>query len=527
MNSGQAREVEEDDDGTAKVSGEFSDQTETVASLVQRLGKPPNDLAEHLTAQFETLCRQLEQSDPQRVPRTDLHAWCLDGEGVLLAVDPEETFESLASLPDRPTVGSLVESFVAELNRPRASQSDKRLARMSGLAEAGLEAADGLAENEHSDAEQERRDKIAEMLKTSLIDRFGEQAVESTEEVELSTKKRPQTYQQDRRFNWNLVLGVGTAVAIIGMLYTGYRLTVMRETRVAGESQAAVPSPTKTSAGGRSSDDWRNPDVGEVAPLSPASTSVFNSEKEREKPMDALETLESLNNRTERPGKAEGLEKAFDVSVDPSSLLAIDLPSGVVLPESKSQENPKTKPGPATNAKETPVAKTGTLEEVLTESGKEPEVPESPQRIRAADVQFVALPRALDPAKSAKVPGTPSDFQSIQFPIDVPVRLDPPASDGEPVTLVSLRDEEGLAKISENESGTRFAWTDLAKANSTAAQVHHGKIQLSDGGTIFMRPAIETDPMRLRLAVRDANPSWDIGWPILPKVSRLDIMSKR
>lgn len=523
MNSGQAREVEEDDANTEKVSREFSEQTETVASLVQRLGKPPIDLSEHLSGQFETLCQHLEQNDPQRVPKTDLHAWCLDADGLLLAVDSEDTYESLASLPERPTVAALVEEFVAELNRPRASQSDKRAALMSGLAEAGLEAHDALAETEHSDAEQERRDKIAEMLTTSLIDRFGAEAVESTEIDELAAKKRPQTRQQDRRFNWNLVLGFGTAVAVLAMLYTGYRLTAMRETRVASDSETSLTSPTNTSTSGRSGDDWRNPDVGEVAPLSPAANSVFNSDKERTTPMGALETLESLNNRSDRPDKAEVVEKAFDVSVDPSSLLAIDLPSGVVLPKSNAKESPKPKPNVPKDVRKKPAEKSGTLEEVLTDSAMEPEIPESPQRIRAADVQFVALPRALNPDKSAKVPGTPSDFESIEFPIDIPVRLDPPDAEGKPVTLVSLRDQEGLAEIRAGESGTQFAWTDLAKANSTAAQVHHGKIKLTGGGTIYMRPAIETDPMRLRLAVRDANPSWDIGWPILPKVSRLEI----
>ena len=526
MSSNQAHEV--DDEGTdSPVLHDRSESIETVASLVQRLGSPPQDMAEGLAQQFKNLCVHLERNEPSRVPKTDLYCWCLDHDGVMIALDPEDSFEPLGASEPRPSVADLVSAFQSNLDRPRASQSGKRDSLKSALAESGLHVDGDLGADEHSDAEQARRDKIAALLTTSLIDRFGEDVVEAPE-IEEPAPKRPQTIQSDRRFNWNLVLGIGTAAAVVAMMYTGYRLTALRETRVAEQDESVneVVS-SSSSSSSESGAEWRNEDGDNedgdtVEPLSPSSTSVFSSNKERKTPMDALETLESLNNDRDRSAP-KTLKSAFDVSVDPSSLLAIDLPSGVVLP----RDDPKTEPKPDQKKDgETQEAAepSGTLEQVL--GGDSDEVPDSPQGIRAADVEFVALPRGQDSETKARVPGLASEFERISFPIDVPIRLDRSENADALAALVSVSDKTNLAIFSADEAGTHFGWTEFAKSDSTAKQVPHGKITTSSGGTIFMRPAIETDPIKLRLGIRDTHPSWDIGWPILPKVSRLEFEIK-
>ncbi|MEO1529147.1 MAG: hypothetical protein AAFX06_27315 [Planctomycetota bacterium] len=517
MNSGRASNLENSDTGGASSAGPPND-TETVASLVQRLGQPPRDLIDHLCEQFRKTCVDVQGLKPSRLPRTDLQAWCLDGDGKLLPTDAEDSFTSVLESNDPPGTEQLVAEFRTQLRRPRASQSGKRTALPDDLPESDSV----VLEAEHSDAEQERRDKIAEMLTSSLIDRFGADVVEEPVEVELPSKKL-QAIQPDRRFNWNMVLGVGTAAAILGMVYTGYHLTMLRETRVAGTpAESVVPASANPSTG--ADKDWRNPEVGDVEPLPPSSTSVFSSDKERSAPLDALETLESLNGNSGGSTRKSRSKESIDLLVDPSSLLAVDLPSGVVMPKGDGNEKVKEKPRQESQgSREAPAtAKTGTLKEVLGD-GESSSVPDSPQRIRAADVQFVALPRSLDSSQLAKVPGAAADFESIVFPIDVPVRLSRPDDEQAPLMLVSLSDQKNLAEIITKDGGSKFAWTDFAKADSASKQIQHGKITKSDGGTIFMRPAIEADPMKLLLGVRDSHPSWDIGWPILPKVSRLEV----
>ncbi len=89
--------------------------------------------------------------------------------------------------------------------------------------------------------------------------------------------------------------------------------------------------------------------------------------------------------------------------------------------------------------------------------------------------------------------------------------------------IVDTRNDAIVARIAADASGTRLTWVEDAGDSSPAASLIHGRLTNETGSVIYLRPTIEAESWPIDLQRADVRPTWDLRWPIPPRISRLAI----
>lgn len=556
--------------------GHEADARESVASLLGRLGTPPEDLANELSQRFEAGCQSTLASGIL-VKQVRLNEWAIGPDGTMVYIGPERL--AADELVDESTLCERLNREFAELisgdqrGLLPAASAERVLtghdAHRGGVARIGASSPDaasrtGLAAQrggrndvEETDPskltrdEQKRRDELISLFTESLADRFGEEAIAepAKEESGTSPAVQAQPLQADRRFNWNLVLGFGTAVVVSAMIWTGFKLNAIRQENARIEQEAnsvslnkdeerprkLIEKPRKRLAGAKFEEFDEIPeedqkDFGSV-------DSAFDESNEIEGLPDLFAGMvddivtEELWSPTETadPSAASAIESA----IDPEELRQLVKPNAPDQTEQESlgdlkslSEAAKTKVFPkitgdaATELGIKTAKKDQGLQQLLEGKSNEPDGPENAQGIRPAQSRFVRLPAAKQTDQPLRINAEGVAVESLEFPSEIPIEL---SASGEDKALIATETGIRIAGLSANGESTTLAWTEEAKDQKVSSQLVHGRLIDANGDSIYLRPSIETDAFQLSLNPRHMRPSWKLGAPIHPNASRLEL----
>lgn len=512
--------------------------SESVASLLSRLGTPPSDLIDHLTERFQAICEERIQSGHGPITQIDPQDWLVTSEGDLLFNAPEGNQPS-KGLGETPPLSA--EELTTEFRRllggpPQRISENQTLenhdqysspspsspatsSRVSGPRTAHTRASGQRATNygpnldvdgdqkEYSDADRARREKMAEMFTASLTERFGEDIVTAESQTE-SVPPKYEIIQRDRRFNWNLVMGVVTVAIVAAIAYAGYNVSENRKQRMASSSgyRPAANTGQLSHESATSNNDRAEPaeiDSSEVPPLKDSSASAFQEQDGDRAPPNPLETIENLMTSGDSTANEEVEIQTLEQPVPP-----VDIEIPTPLPRTLPNQNAAAK------------AADETLVEALPRPDEPTNIPEAPQEIRRGPSRYVRLPTSTKPGTRLKLAEAGTNLVGLEFPINSSIEF---AKKPAGAQLVNTQTEAIVATLSPTNQGVLFEWGDAAIRDSSSKSLLHGRLRPTSGQPIYLRPSIEADPYQLTLSVRDTHPTWNLGAPILPSVTRLDV----
>ncbi|QEF99904.1 hypothetical protein Mal15_39710 [Stieleria maiorica] len=547
-----------------------ADEAETVASLVRRLGTPPHDLASRLGVRFKEACRRV-LDDGGSIAAIELESWAINRQGELVFLG-----EILPAGQGIDNVDELGDQFQQRLAVPRPAIAHRSRQLRVDQAEARF----ALRFQRHADDDQyaptlsgderDRREKLIDQFTASLARRFGEQAITSPDPSEEKVRpSKPQPMARDRRFNWNLTLGLATAVAAVAMVLGGTQLAKMRKRQAelgrrdatSGEPESMTHTADRSS--GNASAQFANaapvaapemqPDV-PPPPSDPARDEASRSEPNRD-PADRdpqrFDPQFADGGTPNEPGDppessaktivdSRGQRGGFDVMDDLDALVASNAPSGSadnMAVNSDEIDPAKTmriaSPLRTTGdvpAESTPIARLPgmdvaddvTLEDVLSTDAPEQDVPEVLQETRPSEDRFVELPPASDTAAESVIDQTGATIERLDFPSEIPIVMSGPDEDGT-TELINQQSGNRIAQLTRSGPSTVLRWSESASKDRLAQKLLHGRLVLSGGEIVYLRPSIETDAYPISMDPRELRPSWKLGGPLLPEVARLEI----
>ncbi|EMI43259.1 hypothetical protein [Rhodopirellula sp. SWK7] len=147
----------------------------------------------------------------------------------------------------------------------------------------------------------------------------------------------------------------------------------------------------------------------------------------------------------------------------------------------------------------------------------------------------VSLPKA--PTKSrTELPPTVLIFANesrlenlqFEFPDDSPLRLQTDSSDNE-WKITEASDGTPLARIEmqpgddETESGLTFRWLAEAADSRSSDAIINGRLRTDAGDIIHLRSQLDAAPIPLNLQRRDEKLKWNLSGPIVAKSTRLSV----
>ncbi|MDV6032289.1 MAG: hypothetical protein F9B45_19820 [Phycisphaera sp. RhM] len=526
---------------------------ESVASLVRRLGTPPPDLAAQLARRFKDACRQ-RLAEGETIAAINLNDWTIGPHGELLFTGNAPSAEQ--GTQDLDTLSA---EFLQRLSTPRPAIARPAIARPTDAPRSVPFRSRLHADRDHfksrnrfeqhaaeetrslalSSIEQARREKLIEQFTASLADRFGEASVAPPELSEEKLRPgKPQPIARDRRFNWNLVLGIASAAVAIALIGTAIRIHQLRAqrpnprvSRTTTVAQTAAPSvgdplpPPKTtelgpppatqSVASPPTDQNRDPD-NEVTPLDFTVPSVMDRERVRGG-FDVMDDLDDL--------LASGLSGDPTDIPDPSVDLAIEPPE-IPKFETPLGTTEDSRPGAPARASSFAFAENDvtneTLESVLHSDPSDQDAAEVLQPTRPSPDRFVELPPSGDSETETVIAPSAASVERIEFPSPNSITLSDAATD---ITrdLINQQNGNPIAQLIRTGPATVLRWSDNASRDGLSQKLLQGRLVLSDGQSVYLRPSIESDPYPLSLDPRRWRPSWPLGAPLPADVSRLEL----
>ncbi|WP_146575793.1 hypothetical protein [Neorhodopirellula pilleata] len=90
-------------------------------------------------------------------------------------------------------------------------------------------------------------------------------------------------------------------------------------------------------------------------------------------------------------------------------------------------------------------------------------------------------------------------------------------------SLIDAESSTTIAEIrrSEDEDSLQFGWSDAARDWSRSASLSQARITTDQGDTIFLRPSLDAEPIRLGLTKRDNKLKWNLQSPITPNLTQV------
>lgn len=442
-----------------------SQTSESLTSLVDRLGQPPNDIATAWCQQAKAIANRHERKTNQGLPKFEPEDWSIDRLGALvwngLSFDSDDTTPaqeltsaSLNHLEEfRQTFGqnsldnSFSPSLVADPKDVTATEAD---------------------------------------------------APEHSSPSTSQTDDEPTTKRANRRVKQVMIAaGVLLCATAAGLILYDAAPREVAESQTA-PSQNPAASIFSPGVATLESDASNN---------QTPSTEPFGSD------LETLETLESMSESeiSELEAQAES-EPTFSLDdLMPATAEFVPRPSLTpkaeiepVNPESPEPESPES------GAADPPAS----IEEALDAGTAEPD--ESPQETRTSDIA-VQLPE-VDSGESTRLAKTALTDLRLEFPFDVPLQLK--AGEQE---IRDTRKDVLVASISANSDGTELSWSDTATESASVSTLAHGRIKPGGGGTIFLRPTVQAEPWPIRLDQPDVMPTWNLRHAIPPRVTHLDL----
>lgn len=549
---------------------------ETIGALVHRLGTPPPDLIDQLVERFRAAAEQAV-ADGSRIGNIDLDQWVINELGqIVFEVPSDHDLEQDGPEQAATDIESVVSQFEGQLHSPRPTPANSPTAECS---QRRFDPRD-VAETDISQLsrhEQTRREQIINQFTASLEQRFGVDVIRESNPDGPQKSRQPklQPLTRHRKFNWNLVLGVGTAAAVIGMVWTGMTVSEMRQQRArltanatefdSRTSEAASPvvltpeldvseltaaeiSASEAVASERveshpeGSTNDRNNDLTVRNPMvdvdfqpstvrleregAPRSVSDLIIGYSQDLPDDRVSPAAKIS----APSVADADSFEGETKVGQSDIEAILHPGRVLnREEAESRASQQSAAGEKRQTDEQPqlpefpienADSSRTLNDVWRDTADETG-PESEQPVRVAKTRFVELPTTSKTNSVAVVDAAGVELRAIEFPQDVPISMSAPDL-RDTVNLVNDRTGVVLASLRRDASGARvFQWVQGAANDSLSNRFVHGRLVDANGGLIYLRPAIEADGMPLALNIR--NPSWSLGAPILRAASELQL----
>ncbi|WP_145208542.1 hypothetical protein [Planctomycetes bacterium TBK1r] len=515
------------------------------------MGTPPPDLAAQLAQRFKDACRQ-HLADGETIAAINLDDWTigLDGELCFTGIAPpadqgsrdlemlSAEFLQLLSAP-RPAIAR---QSVPSRTRNRVDRD--RFQSHNRFETHATEPTQSLA---LSSIEQARREKLIEQFTASLVDRFGPAAVAPPELSEEKIRPgKPQPIARDRRFNWNLVLGVGSAAVAVALIGTAIRIQQHRSQRA--EIRASQTTTVEQTAAPSVGDPPAPPKTTErEAPPGPPLVASPPIDQDRD-PADAPAPLEftvpSVIDREDIRGGFDVMDDLDDLlasglSGDPTDLLDPSVDLAIEPPETAKFESPEitTPLAPTEDSRSGSAARSSsfvfsendatndvneTLESVLQSDASDQDAAEVPQQTRPSADRFVELPPRVDSQTETVIDPSAGSVERIEFPSAVAIALSDAATD-DTRNLINQQTGNPIAQLIRTGPATVLRWSDNAARDGLSQKLLHGRLVLSDGQSVYLRPSIESDPYPFSLDPRRWRPSWPLGAPLPADVSRLEI----
>lgn len=106
---------------------------------------------------------------------------------------------------------------------------------------------------------------------------------------------------------------------------------------------------------------------------------------------------------------------------------------------------------------------------------------------------------------------------AIEFPCEVPLQLRQSDQGWE---VAATDTPNRIATILLESGGTFISWNEQAEGCPWSANLAHGRLRVADNQYVYLRRAVCSEPWPLRFDQSDTESTWDLGHAIPPHVSR-------
>jgi len=516
----------------AEATGQLlaAEQTETLASLLQRLGTPPPDIINHWCTQMRGIASAYEQEHLQPLPEIDLDQWSLTAGGELLlggrkyAVAENDSHASQTSLDriqafaDQWAAAPLVRTVVpgnGSVVEPPVSVPKAKVSRPPRPAAPADDSPD--------------LSNIASKLRIAAV-AVGVIAVG----VVIYRVSRSQNDQLADRGSIDARMNEGPSDADITNSRDEISLDAVGPESVIGQVGQDEFSDLSMLQAGSKTDNQS----------SQTATSSEAVPDQRQSTADGLITLKTLESLSARSAKQKSRDLSISLDEVPSPLDMLEsIDSATLLPGPAGDERAATTTGRQPSAEERSSEPANSAAADEPESGSEsrdaeaaavppkpaieqldidqPPPHESPQPTRQAPVLAVDVGQPEEHSTPITLAERPLQQPQLDFSLELPVELI--QEPDQPLWRVrDVRKEVELASIESSATAANWLWSQSATDSPLSSNLIHGRI--SDGDTtIFLRPQIDTDPWSFDLSNRDVMPTWDLGYPLPPHAGRIEV----
>ena len=459
---------------------------ESLPALVERLGAPPSDVIDNWSMQLLSIASNHEQLHVSPLPSIDLADCSLDQNGDLAW-----------------------KQFVANrvLDQSASSESITQINRFRQQLDPNSKPLDVLSSV---------HDATPESPETSCSNEISSRRVDSeeTSDTEETSNDVGSPSQIGARVKQGLLVSAVLACCVVGgsVIYNAMQPEVV----VAEKAPADIPQTF-------------NADVGELNSQAGFSDRALPSTDPIGFEDIAVEDLETFESMSE--AELASFESAAAQEQDTFSLNDLMPPTASFVPKSKPDEMETVGAAQADSQMSNEASdgevstsdQPGALAEtdMLQKSDDDSIAPaESLQETRKSSVMSVEL-NSID---RVDVPTqiTEENFKglNLEFPFNVPLEL---SGDSSPWEIRDARKKTLVGRLLSDSEGTRFNWSETARQSPSVSSFAHGRFKDQGGSMVYLRPTIVADAWPLRTDRPDVMPTWNLGHPIPPKVSRIQI----
>ncbi len=449
------------------------ENAESLQSLIDRLGAPPDDIISRWCDQLRSIASAHEAELGESLPEIELDQWAITEKGDLLCRGRR---------------------YTATENAPPASEES--LERIQAFQQRwGIK---------HHDTPILKNELPAISVRSEARSPFADQ-----DRDPLSESRSKSQPLLSRRTTGSLSIAgiVGCVIAAWFVLSNESRRNQKLAQKSGTESSARDVVTT----------------ILPTAPIGRPSTESIEVE-----PGDDIVTLETFDAVSELESEAANRDIAeSELSISLNRLLPpLDEPDRE--PDSSSRSPDGSAADLSANAdRGNPESKGGELDESnLTQSpgtsldDDQPEPEESPQPTRQSTVMAIQLGEVGDVQSKVMLADHPLSGLKLDFPTNVPLEV---KSEDSVWTIRDNRKDVSVATIRSSEDETTLSWMATAKQSPSLFAVVHGRISADGGSTIFLRPTIESEPWGFNFDRSDVMPTWDLVHPLPPQVARLEV----
>lgn len=454
-----------------------AENAETLDSLIERLGTPPRDIVDSWCDQLRSVASSHEAESGNPLPEIKLDQWAITTDGDLLLRGRRYKISD-----DGPRASPASLDRIQSFQRHLTSEHQVKSKRWSALVASQFPSKRSASSSKAADDSRNLSEKKA---------------------------KRDSSGRQTRA-----VAIAGIAVCAIAAGFILFRVArstndSIAQNSVAVKTEQAAPLPASV-------------------PTDPpnSGTDLRTAETDGSEASGETVTLETF----ELPPELESdLELDIELSMSLDGLVPLLDDPEVSDPESsppESESNDSSDEENISNTDRSNVASTSDAKQESTGpsasqiADDEPVPTESPQQTRQSTVMSVKLANADDIDTVVALSDSPMSGLKVDFPYEVPLEV---KEQDDVWSIHDARKDVSLAVIRAAADGTELSWSNTAKQSPNVSALAHGRLTDGAGNTIFLRPTIESDPWSFGFEKSDVMPTWNLGDPIPPKVTNLEV----